>query len=88
MKQSRFSEEQILGILKEGDATGRIDDLCRRHGISKASYYKWKTKYGGLSLSEAQRLKALEVENSRLKRLVADLSLDNSCLKEIVSKKW
>ncbi len=88
MKQSRFTEEQIINILKEGEASGQIQELCRRYGISKPCYYKWKSKFGGMNVSEARRLRALEAENSRLKKLVADLSFDNSCLKEIVSKKW
>ena len=88
MKQSRFTEEQVIHILKEGEAGGKIEELCRKYGISKPSYYKWKTKFGGMNISEARRLRDLEGENSRLKKLVADLSLDNSCLKELLSKKW
>ncbi len=88
MKQSRFTEEQIIQILKEGELGGKIDELCRRHGISKPAYYKWKSKFGGMDVSEARRLRMLEQENGRLKKLVADLSLDNSCLKELLSKKW
>lgn len=88
MKQSRFTEEQIIHILKEGEMGGKIEELCRKYGISKPAYYKWKAKYSGMNVSEARRLRALEGENSRLKKLVADLSLDNSCLKELLSKKW
>lgn len=88
MKQSRFTEEQIIHILKEGEASGKISELCRRHNISKPCYYKWKDKFGGMNVSEARRLRALEGENNRLKKLVADLSLDNSCLKDLLSKKW
>lgn len=88
MKRSRFSEEQIIAILREGELGGNIEELCRRHNISKPTYYSWKTKYGGLEVSELKRLKALEVENSKLKRLLADAQLDNLALKDLVSKKW
>ncbi|MBV1824623.1 IS3 family transposase [Komagataeibacter oboediens] len=87
MKRSRFTEEQIIGILKEQETGLKVFDLCRKHGISDATFYKWKTRYGGLEVSEAKRLKALEDENSRLKRLLADAMLDNAALKEIVGKK-
>ncbi|WP_264812693.1 IS3 family transposase, partial [Acetobacter oeni] len=87
MKRSRFTEEQIIGILKEQESGLKVSDLCRKHGISDATFYKWKTRYGGLEVSEAKRLKALEDENSRLKRLLADAMLDNAALKEIVGKK-
>ncbi|GLQ69484.1 transposase [Gluconobacter albidus] len=75
-------------MLKEQEAGLKVSDLCRRHGISDATFYKWKTRYGGLEISEAKRLKALEDENSRLKRLLADAMLDNAALKEIFGKKW
>ena len=88
MKRSRFTEEQIIGMLKEQEAGLKVSDLCRKHGISDATFYKWKTRYGGLEISEAKRLKTLEDENSRLKRLLADTMLDNAALKEIVGKKW
>ncbi|ARW12133.1 Insertion element ISR1 uncharacterized 10 kDa protein A3 (plasmid) [Acetobacter ascendens] len=88
MKRSRFTEEQIIGILKAQETGLKVSDLCRKHGISDATFYKWKTRYGGLEVSEAKRLKALEDENSRLKRLLADAMLDNAALKEIVGKKW
>lgn len=88
MKRSRFSEEQIIGILKEQEAGAATVDVCRRHGVSGATFYKWKAKYGGLEVSEAQRLKALEDENTRLKRLLAEAMLDNAMLKDITSKKW
>lgn len=88
MKRSRFSEEQIIGILKEQEAGAATVDVCRRHGVSGATFYKWKAKYGGLEVSEAKRLKALEDENTRLKRLLAEAMLDNAMLKDITSKKW
>jgi len=88
MKKSRFSEEQIIGVLKEHDAGVKVADLCRHHGMSAATLYKWKSKYGGMEVSDAKRLRALESENSKLKRLVADLTLDNVALKDVLSKKW
>ena len=88
MKESRFTAEQVINILKEADQGMKIDELCRRYGISKATYYQWKAKFGGMCVSEAQRLRTLESENSRLKRLVAEQALDIVTLKEIVSKKW
>ncbi len=88
MKKSRFSEEQIIGVLKEHDAGVKTSDLCRRHGMSPATFYKWKSKFGGMDVSDARRLRALESENSKLKRLVADLTLDNVALKDVLSKKW
>jgi putative transposase len=75
-------------VLKEAEAGGKIADLCRKHGISDATYYNWKAKYGGLTVSEAQRLKALESENSKLKRLLAESLLDNAALKDVVGRKW
>jgi putative transposase len=86
MKKSRFSEEQIIGILKQHEAGRRVPELAREHGISEATIYTWKSKYGGLEVSEAQRLRSLEDENRRLKQLVADLSLDKEALKGIVRK--
>ena len=82
MKGKRFSSEQIISILKESDAGIKPADLCRKHGISEGTYYNWKAKYGDMTISDARRLKELEQENTRLKRLVADLSLDNVILKE------
>jgi putative transposase len=88
MKRSRFTEEQIIAILKEQEAGVAAAELCRRHGISSPTFYKWKAKYGGLDVSEARRLKALEDENTRLKRMLADAMLDNAALKDLLGKKW
>ena len=88
MKRSRFSEEEIIGILKEHEAGVSVADLCRKHGVSDASIYKWKAKFGGMEISEAKRLKTLEDENTRLKRLLADAMLDNAALKDLLGKKW
>jgi putative transposase len=88
MRASRFTDEQIIGILQEQDAGAKTADVCRRHGVSSATFYKWKAKYGGLDVSDAKRLRALEAENTRLKKLLADAMLDNAMLKEIATKKW
>ena len=88
MKTKRYSTEQIINILKEADDGMPVKDLCRKHGVSDATIYNWKSKYGSMSVSEAQRLKELEDENRRLKKLVADYALDIQMLKEINSKKW
>ena len=88
MKRSRFNEEQIIAILKEQEAGMATAEVCRRHGISSATFYKWKSKFGGLDVSEARRLRSLEEENSRLKTLLADAMLDNAVLKDLASKKW
>ena len=88
MKRQRYSEEQIIGILKEAEAGVPLADLVRKHGISSASFYAWRKKYGGMEVSDAKKLRALQDENRRLKNLVADLSLDNQLLKEISEKKW
>ena len=88
MKRGRFSEEQIIAILKEHDAGLPVADLCRKHGVSDARIYKWKARYGGMDVSEARRLKTLEEENARLKRLLADAMLDNVALKDLLGKKW
>ena len=88
MKRSRFNEEQIIAILKEQESGLGTADLCRKHGISSATFYKWKAKYGGLEVSDAKRLKALEDENAKLKRMLADAMLDNVALKDLLGKKW
>ena len=88
MKRSRFTEEQIIGILREQEAGAKTAEVCRRHGISTATFYAWKAKFGGLDVSEARRLKALEDENAKLKRLLADTLLDNVALKDLLAKKW
>jgi len=88
MKSKRFTDEQIIGILKEADAGAVVLDLCRKHGMSSATFYAWKAKYGGLEVSEAKRLKALEEENAKLKRLLADTMLDNAGLKDLLARKW
>jgi putative transposase len=88
MRQSRFKEEQIIGILREQEAGAKTADLCRKHGISSATFFKWKSKYGGLEVSEARRLKVLEDENRKLKKLLAETMLDIAMLKELNSKKW
>jgi putative transposase len=88
MRPSRFNEEQIIAILREQEAGAATADVCRKHGISSATFYKWKAKYGGLDVSDARRLKALEEENAKLKRLLAEAMLDNAMLKDIAAKKW
>lgn len=88
LRKTRFTEEQIIAVLKENEAGAKVDDLCRKHGISSASFYKWRAKFGGMDVSEARRLKVLEEENQRLKAMVADQALDIQMLKHINSKKW
>lgn len=87
MKKSRFTESQIVAILKEADTGIKVADICRQHGISQPTYYNWKSKYGGLSVSELKRIKELEGENSRLKRMYADLAMENELIKELLEKK-
>lgn len=88
MKRNRFTDEQIIWILKEQEAGTPVSELCRKHGVSDASIYKWKAKFGGMDISEAKRLKMLEDENTKLKRLLADAMLDNAALKDLLGKKW
>lgn len=88
MKRARFTEEQIIGVLKEQEAGAKTADLARRHGVSEATIYNWKSKYGGLEVSEAKRLRALEDENAKLKRLLAEAMLDNAGLKDLLAKNW
>jgi len=88
MKRSKFTEEQVIGILREREAGAKTADVCRRHGISSATFYAWKAKYGGMEPSDAKRLKALEDENAKLKRLYADAMLDNAALKDLLGRKW
>lgn len=86
--KNRFTEEQIIGILKEAEAGMKVAEVGRKYGISDATYYNWKAKFGGMTVSDAQRLKVLEGENGKLKRLLADTMLDNAALKDIVGRKW
>jgi putative transposase len=88
MKRNRFNEEQIIGILREQEAGLGTADVCRKHGISSATFYKWKAKYGGLQVSDARRLRTLEDENAKLKKLLAEVMLDNAILKDVAVKKW
>ena len=88
MKRLRFTDEQIIAVLREQEAGMKTADICRKHGISDATFYKWKAKYGGLDVSDAKRLRSLEDENGRLKRMLADAMLDNAALKDLLGKKW
>jgi putative transposase len=88
MKRSRFSEEQVIAILKEHEAGVAVAELCRKHGMSSATFYSWKARFGGMEVSDAKRLKSLEDENAKLKRLLADAMLDNAALKDLLARKW
>jgi putative transposase len=88
MKAKRFGEEQIIGVLKQAEAGVKTKDLCRQHGISEATFYHWKAKYAGMTVSEARRLRELETENSKLKRLLADAELEKAALKDLLGRKW
>ena len=87
MRKSRFTEEQKIAVVQQGGG-GKITELCRKHGITETTFYRWRAKYDGLQISDAKRFRALEDENRRLKKLVADLSLDNAMLKDVVGRKW
>ena len=88
MKRSRFSDERVIAMLKENEAGARVDELCRRHGISSATFYAWRKKFGGMEASDAKRLRELEAENAKLKRIVAEQMLDMTAMKELLQKHW
>ena len=88
MKRSRFSDEQVIAILKENEAGSKVDDLCRRHGISSATFYAWRKRFGGMEVLDAKKLRELASENARLKRIVADQMLEVTAMKELLAKNW
>jgi putative transposase len=88
MKRSRFTEEQIIAVLREQEVGAKTADVCRRHGVSEATFYKWKAKYGGMEVSDARRLRVLEDENAKLKKLLAEAMLDNAMLRDVAARKW
>ena len=88
MKRKRFSEEQIIRILKEGDSVGNIREVCRQYNVTEQTFYRWRNKYGGMEVSDAKKLRGLEKENTQLKKLVAELTLDKRMLQDVLSKKW
>ena len=88
MRTKRFTEEQIIGVLKEAEAGAKTKELCRKHGISEATFYNWKAKYAGMTVSKARRLKELEAENAKLKKLLAESELDKAALKDLLNRKW